>query len=75
MKKYTKNYSQLSKIILEMSEDQQTAVLKIAKKILSGKGDTGPNFQKFNRYWLVSLGVLSGWILSAAVMITFSKII
>jgi len=75
MKKYTKNYSQLSKSILEMSEDQQTALLKMAKTILNGKGDTSPYFQKFNRCWLVSLGVLSGWILSAAVIITFSKII
>ena len=72
MKKYTANYSQLSKIILEMSEDQQAAMLKIAKKILSGKRDGNYHLKKINMYWLVSLSVLSGWILSTAVVVIFS---
>ena len=72
MKKYTANYSQLSKIILEMSEDQQAAMLKMAKKILSGKGDFDYHLKKINMYWLVSLSVLSGWILSTAVVVIFS---
>jgi len=75
MKKYTKDYSQLSKTILEMSEDQQRVLLKMAQSILSDKTDTGFFFQKHNGYWLVSLGVLSGWILAVGVIITFSKII
>lgn len=72
MKKYTANYSQLSKIILEMSEDQQAAMLKIAKKILNGKRDGNYHLKKINMYWLVSLSVLSGWILSTAVVVIFS---
>lgn len=72
MKKYTANYSQLSKIILEMSEDQQAAMLKMAKKILCGKGDGDYHLKKINMYWLVSLSILSGWILSTAVMVIFS---
>jgi hypothetical protein len=72
MKKYTANYSQLSKIILEMSEGQQAAMLKMAKKILSGKRDGDYHLKKINMYWLVSLSVLSGWILSTAVVVIFS---
>jgi hypothetical protein len=72
MKKYTANYSQLSKIILEMSEGQQAAMLKMAKKILSGKMDGDYHLKKINMYWLVSLSVLSGWILSTAVVVIFS---
>jgi len=73
MKKYTQSYSQLSKIILKMSEDQQTVLLKIAQKILSGKKDNDPNFQKLNSYWLISIGVFSGWVFAATVLITFFK--
>jgi hypothetical protein len=75
MKKYNKDYSQLSKIILVMSENQQRVLLKMAHKIISDKGDNVFPFQKHNGYWLISLGVLSGWILAATVMITFLKII
>jgi hypothetical protein len=75
MKQYTKDYSLLSKIVLEMSEDQQTALLEVAQKIISGKVNRYVYFQKFNRYWLVSLSVLAGWILAASVIITFYKII
>jgi hypothetical protein len=72
MKKYTANYSQLSKIILEMSEDQQAAMLKMAKKILSGRRNGEYHLKKDNIYWLVSLSILSGWILSTAVVVIFS---
>jgi len=73
MKKFTQSYSQLSKIILEMSEGQQAKLLKIAKKIIDGRGDSNYNFKKYRGNWLISLGVLSGWLLAVTVLITLFK--
>ena len=75
MKKYSTNYSHLSKIILEMSGEQQTALLNLAQKILDGKENTGSYFQKLNKYWFVAIGILSGWILATTMVVTFSKIL
>lgn len=75
MKKYSTNYSHLSKIILEMSDEQQSALLNLAQKILDGKENTDSHFQKLNKYWFVAIGILSGWILATSMVITFSKIL
>ncbi len=75
MKKYSTNYSHLSKIILEMSDEQQSALLNLAQKILDGKESTDSHFQKLNKYWFVAIGILSGWILATSMVITFSKIL
>ncbi|MGD8766110.1 MAG: hypothetical protein PVG87_27640 [Desulfobacteraceae bacterium] len=75
MKKYSTNYSHLSKIILEMSDEQQSALLNLAQKILDGKESTDSHFQKLNKYWFVAIGILSGWILATSMLITFSKIL
>ena len=75
MKKYSTNYSHLSKIILQMSDEQQSALLNLAQKILDGKESTDSRFQKLNKYWLVAIGILSGWILATSMVIAFTKIL
>ena len=75
MKKYSTSYSHLSKIILEMSEKQQTALLNLAQNILDSKKSTDFYFQKLNKYWFVAIGILSGWILATFMVVTFSKIL
>ena len=75
MKKYSTNYSHLSKIILEMSNEQQGALLNLAQQILDGRESSDSHFQKLNKYWFVAIGILSGWILATSMVITFSKIL
>lgn len=58
-----------------MSDEQQSALLNLAQKILDGKESTDSHFQKLNKYWFVAIGILSGWILATSMVITFSKIL
>lgn len=75
MKKYSTNYSHLSKIILDMSDEQRAAMLNLAQKILDGKKSTESTFKNINKYWFVAIGILFGWIIAISIMITSSKII
>jgi hypothetical protein len=75
MKKYSTNYSRLSKIILDMSDEQRAAMLNSAQKILDGKKSAESPFKNINKYWFVAIGILSGWIIAISIMITNSKII
>ena len=75
MKKYSTNYSRLSKIILDMSDEQRAAMLILAEKILVGKKSTESPLKNINKYWFVAIGILFGWIIAISIMITSSKII
>ena len=75
MKKYSTDYSRLSKIILDMSDEQRAAMLILAEKILVGKKSTESPFKNINKYWFVAIGILFGWIIAISIMITSSKII
>ena len=70
MNKYNTNYSHLSKTILDMSDEQRTAMLNVAQNILDGKDSTDSPVQKLNKYWFVAVGFLFGWILSISIIFT-----
>jgi hypothetical protein len=72
IKKYSANYAILSKLILEMSEQQRALLIAQAKKITSEKDKKRSynfNFQK--KHWIFFVGINSGFLLFFIMTILF----
>ena len=74
MNKYSSNYSQLSHLILKMSDADQASLLEIAQKKM--QGETLKNFLKKPKKALTvfASGILAGWCISIFLIIFFIKI-
>jgi len=74
MNKYSSNYSQLSHLILKMSDADQASLLEIAQKKL--QGETVKSFSEKPKKALTvfASGILAGWCISIFLVIFFIKI-
>jgi len=73
MNKYSSNYSQLSQLILKISDDDQAVLLEIAQKLL--KGETLKSSFKISMKTLtgLALGIFAGSCLTIILIILFEK--
>ena len=76
MQKYNTSYTQLSNIIIQMSDYHRSELLEIAKKILKGQNYRTYNMgRKSNRLRGVFIGFMAGFIFATAFYVYFDQIL
>jgi len=65
IKKYNINFSSLSKLILDMSEQQQLLLLKQAKQIFDNEKKNEAKILNLNKNWMLVIGFFMGWALAS----------
>jgi hypothetical protein len=65
IKKYNINFSSLSKLILDMSEQQQSLLLKQAKQIFDNEKKIESKILNLNKNWILAIGFFMGWALAS----------
>ena len=65
IEKYNINFSSLSKLILEMSEQQQSLLLKQAKQIFDNEKKNEAKILNLNKNWMLVIGFFMGWALAS----------
>ncbi len=65
IKKYNINFSSLSKLILDMSEQQQSLLLKQAKQIFDNEKKIESKILNLNKNWILVIGFFMGWALAS----------
>jgi hypothetical protein len=65
IKKYNINFSSLSKLILDMSEQQQLLLLKQAKQIFYNEKKIEAKILNLNKNWMLVVGFFMGWALAS----------
>ncbi len=65
IKKYNINFPRLSKLILDMSEQQQSLLLKQAKQIFDNEKKIEAKILNLNKNWILVIGFFMGWALAS----------
>ena len=65
IKKYNINFPRLSKLILDMSEQQQSLLLKQAKQISYNEKKIEAKILNLNKNWILVIGFFMGWALAS----------
>ena len=70
--KFNTDYSQLSNLILNMTEDQQSLLLKQAHQIINEYRKSAFLDVILNKNWNFTLGFLLGWGFTVLLLVTFA---